>query len=141
MARPELADTALGDGSDVNSFGLYTYRYRSQCHTLISLRVIPTVCFFHSDANHEVKMFNELPKGDFIDETSPLPPCFRLPAARRTYIGGRKIWVSLWKFMICFGYLLTKRSRLSMTQVCVCSVCSGFWSQPWTPRATSPLSP
>lgn len=72
--------------------------------------------FFHPDANHEMKVFNDLPKGDFIDDTPSLHPCFHLPAARRTYIGGNKLRVScLYKLIICWGYLLTKCSGLSMT--------------------------
>lgn len=39
-------------------------------------------------------MFNDLPKGDFIDETPSLPPYFHLPAARRTYIGGINLQVN-----------------------------------------------
>lgn len=46
------------------------------------------------DGNHEVSMFNDLPWGDFSDEAPSLPEYFRLPPAKKAYIGRGRLQVS-----------------------------------------------
>ena len=51
--------------------------------------------FYTPGANHDVKIFDDLPRGELKDETEPLPPYFHLPSARRTYLGRINVYVSL----------------------------------------------
>lgn len=46
------------------------------------------------DGDHAVRIFNDLPRGRFIDETPSLPDYFSLPPAIKEYIGRGKVQVS-----------------------------------------------
>ena len=54
--------------------------------------------FYLPEGDHDVRIFDDLPQGEIVNETPQLPPTFHLPKARRKYFGAVELQVMCGRF-------------------------------------------
>ena len=90
-----LTELSLVTDSIQARFGVRKYHIEeSNAHYARPIPFLSRIFVLLIGMDHNVRIFDGLPRGMFEDETPSLPPIFRLPAPRLTYQGGVELQVS-----------------------------------------------